>query len=614
MASRPLSSSTPASQEPPDFEDFLDTFPIPVPPKDAAKPKKARVPSRASGIDINCCKTPGCANFGVPVQPTAQRGPGAENPYTVVAHGKGIPSGRCNCCGVSFPIKSNAGVHEEYWRISTETFPDPSCPNPLCGNHRVGVSAPGVYHAFGMTKAGSQRYRCKDCSTTFSVKPKGGDPAKRHRQADKNPLILRMLAGKMPLRRICEAADIAPRVLYERIDFFHRQALAFLADQEARLPSLEIPRLYIGVDRQDHAINWTRRKDRKNVMLSAVASADNASGYVFGMHPNFDPESDPEVIEKEAFAINDAKAAAPHRRFARLWLQCDYDAAVGVSARKAAAGSLAGQIQSAYGAASRRADIESPDAFTKDEALPGTGMLVHSEYTLYGHFLHLSRLFAKVGKVRFFLDQDSGMRGACLGAFAERILARTADALYVSCAKEMTIDQKRQKVAEARAAFDEEAAQHPGLSEEQVNLILLKARLRQAQPMGPWKDRWIIHPLPSMSEPEKASCMLTDFGDYDEDHLAWLHNKASLHAVDSWFNRLRRRSSMLERPVRSSGNQGRTWSGYSAYRPEQIAKIMAIYRTLHNYVWIGEGKKTTPAMRLGLADKPFAYEDILAFS
>jgi len=114
MASRPLSSSTPAGQEPPDFEDFLDTFPIPVPPKDAAKPKKARVPSRASGIDINFCKTPRCANFGVPVQPTAQRGQGAQNPYTIVAYGKGIPSARCNCCGVSFPIKSNAGVHEEY--------------------------------------------------------------------------------------------------------------------------------------------------------------------------------------------------------------------------------------------------------------------------------------------------------------------------------------------------------------------------------------------------------------------------------------------------------------------------------------------------------------------
>ena len=77
-----------------------------------------------------------------------------------------------------------------------------------------------------------------------------------------------------------------------------------------------------------------------------------------------------------------------------------------------------------------------------------------------------------------------------------------------------------------------------------------------------------------MTEPEKALCYLTDLGDYDPDHLAWLYGKASLHAVDSWFNRLRRRSSMLERPISSSGNRGRIWNGYSAYRPEQLAKLL----------------------------------------
>ena len=120
-----------------------------------------------------------------------------------------------------------------------------------------------------------------------------------------------------------------------------------------------------------------------------------------------------------------------------------------------------------------------------------------------------------------------------------------------------------------------------------------------------------------MSEPEKAMCFLTDMGDYDEDHLAWLYNKASLHAVDSWFNRLRRRSSMLERPVSSAGNRGRVWSGYSAYRPEQIGKLMTIFRACHNYLWVGEGKgvrqKGTPAMRLGLAKAPLDYTDIIYF-
>ena len=84
-------------------------------------------------------------------------------------------------------------------------------------------------------------------------------------------------------------------------------------------------------------------------------------------------------------------------------------------------------------------------------------------------------------------------------------------------------------------------------------------------------------------------CFLTDIGDYDEDHLAWLYNKASLHAVDSWFNRLRWRLLMLERPVSSAGNRGRVWSGYSTSRPEQIGKLMTIFRACHIYLWVGEG-------------------------
>ena len=123
-----------------------------------------------------------------------------------------------------------------------------------------------------------------------------------------------------------------------------------------------------------------------------------------------------------------------------------------------------------------------------------------------------------------------------------------------------------------------------------------------------------MHPLPSMSEPEKALCYLTDFGDYDADHLAWLYNKASLHAVDSWFNRLRRRCSMLERPIVSSGNTGRVWNGYSTYRPEQLGKLMTIFRACHNYIWTSDKRKDTPAMRLGLARAPLDYKAIIYFA
>ncbi len=606
----------------PSFEDFLDSLPPDPPEGPVAPPKLApgatpRVPPSAGGIQVNFCKNPTCENFGVPVPETAWKGKashGAQSPYTLTgAVGTGA-SARCNACGEHFPIKSNLGVFEEAWRISAQTFREPCCPEILCGNHLAPVSTDGAYYRFGQTKAGSPRWRCRACGKTFSAKPAGRNPIARQIRSDKNPMILAMLANKTPLRRICEMADVAPRVLYERIDFFHEQALAFLADRESRLPQMEIKRLYIGVDRQDHAVNWTERKDRRNVVVSAVASADNGTGYVFGMHPNFDPEPNPGLVDREAARLGDHLLPPAQRRFARLWLKGDFDGAVATAVSRKQWATLQGEIASQYDLVERRGDIESPEDFGKDDKLPRDGMLVHGEYTLWGHFLHLDRLLPGVEKIRFFLDQDSGMRAACLGAFAGRIQARTADAFFVRISKEHTVDQKRILVGRSKAEFEQRMKAHPGMSANDVKLMMLRERCQSAAAFGKWKDRWVFHPLPNMAEPEKASCLLTDFGDYDADHLAWLHNKASLHAVDSWFNRIRRRSSMLERPISSSANRGRVWSGYSAYRPEQIGKLLTIYRACHNYIWRADGVKDTPAMRLGLAKAMLDYKDVIYFS
>ena len=70
-------------------------------------------------------------------------------------------------------------------------------------------------------------------------------------------------------------------------------------------------------------------------------------------------------------------------------------------------------------------------------------MQIHAEYTLYGHFFYLKHLLGGVEKLRFFLDQDSGMRAACLAAFQPEMASRRADAFYVRIAKEMTIAEKR---------------------------------------------------------------------------------------------------------------------------------------------------------------------------
>ena len=130
--------------------------------------------------------------------------------------------------------------------------------------------------------------------------------------------------------------------------------------------------------------------------------------------------------------------------------------------------------------------------------------------------------------------------------------------------------------------------------------------------IGKWSDRWLLHPFPSMSEPEKAICYLTDYGDYKPDHLARLYAKASLHAIDRFFMQVRRRMSLLERPISTSSAAGRVWHGYSPYNPEVVVKLLTIFRVFYNYVLKGEDKKT-PAMRLRLAQAPVKVENIIYF-
>ena len=178
-------------------------------------------------------------------------------------------------------------------------------------------------------------------------------------------------------------------------------------------------------------------------------------------------------------------------------------------------------------------------------------MQVHSEYVMYAHFELLHRLVGHAEKVRFFLDLDSGIRGACLSAFVDEIRAQRCDVFYVKINKTLIQEKKAKAVADARKRFDAEIAHDPdflaggwpevktfretadqlyAVVEDRVRLRLLREEIRQARQVGPWLDRWIKHPLPTMSEPEKQFCCLTPIDHYQEDHLARVLNRASLHA------------------------------------------------------------------------------------
>ncbi len=188
--------------------------------------------------------------------------------------------------------------------------------------------------------------------------------------------------------------------------------------------------------------------------------------------------------------------------------------------------------------------------------------------------------------------------------------------------KDMTVDEKRQLTNEAKRQLKELKKSYPVLTDEQVKLELLKQAIADVQSVGQWKDRWIQHPMPDMSEPEKAMCWLTEDDNFDADHVVWLYNKATLHGVDSFSEKVRRRISLFERSINSSSSRGRVWNGYSAYNPAMVGKLLDIFRVVHNYVDVRKVKEknkdkekepTTAAMRIGLAKVPTDYKEILYY-
>jgi hypothetical protein len=444
---------------------------------------------------------------------------------------------------------------------------------------------------------------------------------KNHHLPHKNSEVFSMLVNAVPMRRICKLAGIHQKTLYDKIRFLHRQTQAFVARRERRLLTGELPldRLYMSVDRQDHLVNWTNRRDKRQTQFYAVGTADNTSSYIFGIHLNYDPSIQPAVVEIGARESGDYDRKAPFRRYARLWLQGDYAPAIIGNYRAAEIRQngeqlgLPNEINQTDRESAARTAVEAFDLPAEYTKFPSKGMQVHAEYTLYGHFFFLRNLLQHVGKLRFFLDQESGIRAACLAAFQDRIVARECDAFYVSINKTMTNDQKQQAMREVRQQIEELSRVYPyDIATSSLRRMLIEQAVQKKKPVGPWRDMWIDVLSRLKSEPEKKVCHLTDFNDYEDEHLAALLDKASLHGIDRFFAQVRNSLSLLSRAPSSASNTGRIWYQRNAYNPEVVAMLLDIYRVNYNYLEVGEEKKT-PAMRLGLAKSKVRLTDILTF-
>lgn len=565
--------------------------------------------------------------------------------YRVVAVGKDMPALMCLLCSEVFPMHSNLAVAEELMRISAYLEPIwPACPNEGCALYGKLDEACGSQHTrYGVNRHGTPRYKCGACRKVFAF---GGDAEKRQRDTHHNREIFTHLVNTVPIRRIVKLLGISTSVLYTRLDFIHRQCTLFAGERErALMDKKDLGSRYISVDRQKLLVNWASKKTRKNTTLLSIASADQDSGYLYAANLNFDPDLDEDEVLQGMPRFGDHKLRLPFRRYARVWLESDFAKAAGradarradAQAKSAASGvsaskpidKLMAMVASRYDHTQALEDIDGGAEPSTNARTPAKGVLLHESTVMQAHMQFVSRILGQADKLRFFIDQESGLRAAFMMAVSQRVLDRTADAFFVSVLKEATVDQKRGLVAQSKKDFRvfyedllEEASERNELpTAKDAQVAMVRRELARFATKGPWNDKWVRHPIADMREPLKVVCWLTDIEPVAADgqkreeqlnHAARLYLKASTTEVDRFFMQVRRALTMAERGVVSASADYRRWFGKNAYNPGILVKLVEIFRTYFNYCEVGHDKMT-PAMRMGLARGPVAPEDILYF-
>lgn len=598
----------------------------------------ARVPPTAAGVQVNFCKSPLCANFCVSPTPRAkwERRAAAEDgskalpglgDYRLAGRGNRRASLICDLCKESMPLSSNLAIAEELLRISAYLDPEPvGCPNEDCTCKSAGVVK------YGVNRHGTPRYQCRGCKKVFAH---GGKSTKRQRKTHINRDVFQQLMNSVPLRRIIKMNGISPSTLYSKLEFIHQQCQAFVSARERQLPTkADLGARYLTTDRQKLIVNWSSRKDRRNTILLSMATADLQTGYVLGVHVNYDAEMDIDHVYEDCKKIGDDKLTRPYRRYARVWLPEDYESADGrasdVKATKLRASlsgvtpslaltGLSAAIDAMYAQTLAREDVEA-ETPSPHIRTPAQGMLLHEQVVMFAHMQFVSRMLNKAERLVCFMDQDSGLRGAFMAAMGERVKSGTAEGFYVNHA-DLPIDAKHAAIAKSKKRLQEVIAEHPGMSEQDAALELGRQQLRYMTKHGAWNDYWFGHPLADPREPEKHVCWLTNRKPLSDDPetralelegVLDLYMKATLTAVDRFFMQVRRAITVAERGIASASADGRVWFGKNAYNPLNLVMLLEVFRVYFNYCEVGQDKKT-PAMRLGLARGPVSPEDILYY-
>ena len=276
------------------------------------------------------------------------------------------------------------------------------------------------------------------------------------------------------------------------------------------------------------------------------------------------------------------------------------------------------------------AEIESDDV-KDDLALktPSNHLLVQQTYSLMAHLEVMKPFYESASSSCLFADDDEGFElGICL--VLKDVIEQAK--LYPVLIR---ADRNNASQMQDKRTWSEQVLQKYGVTMRDIDKAKVDPeKLReisqkywaatihqQSIKSGSAKSEWIVHPFP------KAKHMvhikpLVGIGREVTLTIADTLLDVSTHGVDNYFQMIRRRINVMERPITTATN-GKRWNGYACYNPKWAVMLIEILRVYNNYVLTDEkslknkGLSSTPrtlAQKIGFADQKYRIEDILDFT
>lgn len=476
------------------------------------------------------------------------------------------------------------------------------------------------FYKRGKSTSNSQKYQCKKCKKITNILPSQEKSFNYHQQ--RNELLLDMLKdilSRTPVKRTCEKLDMSPDTYYRKLECLYRKCLEFLERYESeKFSQIIFNDMWINTDTLAYNLNNVKLKGKggkkslgqldKKLITSIIASCDMNSGYILRNYVAYDYDISMNKIEEDTLKFHCDHSPSYLRKYERLRY------------------SYAPQPPTEF-------DTQSEGEYNKkliDFNIRKNyveGVHVKATYTAIAHYFLIDKMLNINNNLRFVSDDDPTLQLAIHKVFTDKFLENKA--IYFTCQadKTLTLDEAGRRSIEHRKQLNSWGkSSFPDLSGLENFAIMKILDMLESHDFFdyriinnkeyPYKAKKPIkHPLPTKDEGELYINVISPIKNMANEELANLIFRANNRSIDRYFQSIRRRLSILERPLVTSRGDGKSYI-YANYNPKYAQYVLTIFRTIYNFCFIQGGskdEKQTPAMKLGIANKVYELKDIIYF-